>query len=205
MLFMSRVPELSRLSLLKCLPAIVVLLLGTAALAESQPKGDREAYFVAANQPKMQDRLRELELFASSTETSDLKTNAFELMSWYYKQLGAESEANRWARQLLTHDAENPLALSVLVENARRANPTTISPESLGFAQRGLRRAERFEKPDGLPDAEFVQLRHRMLGILNGTLGYSYFQQKDYGNARIYLRRALTSIPDDTYYVYALA
>jgi tetratricopeptide (TPR) repeat protein len=203
--FISRVPELSRLSFFKYSVAVVVVLLGTAAFPASAARGDREAYFAAANQPKMQDRLRELELFASSTETSDLKIHALELMSWYYKQLGAEAEANRWARQLLTFDAENPLALSVLVENARRANPTAISQETLSFAQRGLRRAERFEKPDALPDVEFVQLRQRMLGILNGTVGYFYFQQKDYANARTYLRKALSFIPDDTYYVYALA
>ncbi|MCI0347787.1 MAG: VWA domain-containing protein [Acidobacteriales bacterium] len=201
---MSSVAEASRSFSMKHL-ATVLILLSTTAFAGSPVRGDREAYFAAANQPKMQDRLRELELFASSTETTDLKIHALELMAWYQKQLGAETEANRWARQLLTYDAENPLGLSVLVENARRANPTTISPETLGFAQRGLRRAERYEKPDALPHTEFVQLRQRMLGVLNGTLGYFHFQQKDYGNARTYLPKALTYMPDDTYYVYALA
>lgn len=202
--FIRRVPAPSR-----CLKWLVALsslsVLSTLTFSAERPRGDRETYFAAANQPKMQDRLRELELFASSTETTNLKIHALELMSWYYKQLGAEIEANRWAKQLLTYDTENPLALSVLVENARRANPAAISPETLGFAQRGLRRAERYEKPDALPDAEFVQLRQTMLGILNGTVGYSYFQQKDYSNARPYLRKALSSVPDDTHYIYALA
>ena len=204
MSLMSRSEIGNRFPLKLICAAVTVALVATLAFA-APAKGDREAYFAAANQPKMQDRLRELELFASSTETTDLKIHALELMAWYYKQLGAEIEANRWAKQLLAHDAENPLALSVLVENARRANPTSISPETLSFAQRGLRRAERYGKPDALPDAEFVQLRQSMLGVLNGTVGYSYFQQKDYANARPYLRKALSSLPDDTYYVYALA
>lgn len=186
------------------LPAIIVLAYG-AALAAAPVMGDRETYLHAANQPKMQDRLRELELFASSTETTNLKIQALELMAWYYKQLGAEAEANRWGRQLLSFDGENPLALSVLVENARRANPTVISPETLDLAQRGLRRAERFEKPEGMPDGEWVQLRQRMLGILNGTVGYSSFQKQDYANARTSLRKAVNFMPDDAYYVYALA
>src|SRR5919109_3471682 len=130
MLFIRRGPALSRcLSLkLKWLIALSSFaVLSPFTLSAEHPRGDRETYFAAANQLKMQDRLRELELFASSTETTDLKIHALELMSWYYKQLGAENEANRWARQLLTFDVENPLALSVLVENERRANPATVS------------------------------------------------------------------------------
>jgi hypothetical protein len=205
---MSRVPALKRsLIPLKVRSGAVVALFAMAAatcLAAAPPTGDHEAYLKAAKQPRMQDRLRDLELFASSTETTAFKIQALELMAWYYKQLGDESNANLWARQLLTFDQENPLALAVLVENARRINPNLVSPESLTWAQRGLRRADRFEKPEGLPDSEFAQLRQRMLGILNGTLGYAYFQQKDYTRARGYLRTAVAFIPDDAQFVYAL-
>jgi hypothetical protein len=197
--------RMPRTGAVKFILLAIIVPASAVAFAASPVMGDRETYLHAANQPKMQDRLRELELFASSTETTNLKIQALELMAWYYKQLGAEAEANRWARQLLSFDGENPLALSVLVENARRANPTAISPETLDLAQRGLRRAERFEKPEGMPDGEWMQLRQRMLGILNGTLGYSSFQKQDFSNARNYLRKAVTFVPDDAYYVYALA
>lgn len=187
------------------LTALLFALMPANLIASSPVMGDRESYRKAAQQPKMQDRLRELELFASSTETTDLKIQALVLMAWYYKQLGAEAEANRWARQLLTLDRENPLGLAVLVENARRANPATVSTETFDFAQRGVRRAERFAKPEGMPDSEFTQLRQRMLGILHGTIGYFHFQQKDYANARGNLRKAVTFLPGDAHYVYALA
>src|SRR6266850_572295 len=204
---MSRAPELNRSHIplpLKYVGVFVLLVSATAGFAASPLMGEHDSYLKAARQPRMQDRLRELELFASSTETTALKIQALELMAWYYKQLGDETNANLWARQLLSFDRENPMALAVLVENARRVNPNTVSAESLGWAQSGLRRAERFDKPEGMPEAEFAQLRQRMNGILNGTLGYSAFLKQDYANARTYLRTAVGSMPDDTQFVYAL-
>jgi hypothetical protein len=205
---MSRVPALNRslvpLQFRSVASLAVLIFLVANCFAASPVMGDHETYLKAAKQPKMQDRLRELELFASSTETTALKTQALELMAWYYKQLGDEANANLWAKQLLTFDQENPLALAVLVENARRATPAAVSPETLSFAQRGLRRAERFEKPEGLPEAEFAQLRQRMLGTLHGTIGYALFQQRDYRNARTHLRTAVSFMADDAQFVYAL-
>jgi hypothetical protein len=185
--------------------AVITLVMAVAlpATAQSADTTAIDAYLHAITQTQVTSRLAALERFASSTPASSLRVDALEWIVWDERQTGNEAAAENWARQLLSADADNALALALTTDAARRRGlPPTSYIES---AKRGATNVDRLRRPEGMDHAQFTLLKQQTQGMLNAAVGFAAVERKDFAAARVSLAKAVTAAPTDSQYVYGLA
>lgn len=183
-----------------CVVIFAALLLGSAALAQVP---DYAPYDRAIAQTSSSARTAALEDLLTRTPAGPLRQDALSWLAWEYHRIGNGKQAATAARELLGVDPENVLALALLSSNTA-ASVEEPSDSALSSAKRGIARFEHLQKPRGMGDGDFAALKREAYGMLNATVGYGYYQRKDYVTARGYLRNAVAVYPNDSRYAYAL-
>lgn len=166
-----------------------------------QQVGEQQEYQAAVSKPQGPEQLAALEKFITAHPQSRLKLDALELLVWDARTSAGLADLEYWTEQLLSVAPDNPLAAAVIIGNS--LNISSENPVSR--AKRTLPALERFDRPEGLSHDDFTAMKDFATATLNGVVGYSYFEQKDFVSARPYLRKAVELNPRNAQYTYTLA
>lgn len=102
-------------------------------------------------------------------------------------------------------DEARALAIDVFIKRSEAGRGNKAASASLGpEAERGIRSVARWQKPSGMGNAEFKNLRLQMTSIFQGAAGFAALQAKDYGTARAHYRKAIRVSPNNLQDVYQL-
>lgn len=195
-----------------CAAIIIFFLAGVPrAVAQATDTTHIDAYLKAITQANTNSRLSALERFAAGAPTSNLKMDALEWIVWDEEQTHNDAAAAKWARELLTSDPDNALALAVLTAHQQR--PTVAVRHAASTrrtaeedpVQRGLLSLGRLRRPEGMSFDEFSRLRQYSQATLAAAAGSEALERKDYSLARELLGQAVAASPNDPRLVYALA
>src|SRR5438094_10320360 len=122
--------------------------------------------------------------------------------------MGAYQKANNAAKmadaanRLLAVNPDNVRALALLAVTERAAQKWSDASQ---HATRGLQAIQKWQKPDGVSDADFQKQKNQLTAALNSIAGFSALQLKDYANAQKYLRASVDDNPSNIEYVYPSA
>lgn len=169
--------------------------------AQNSPAAEQQEYQAAVSQPQGPEQLAALEKFVTAHPQSRLKLDALEMLVWDARTSAGLADLEYWTGQLLSMAPDNPLAAAVIIGNS--LNISSENPVSR--AKRTLTALERFDRPEGLSHDDFAKMKDFATATLNGVVGYSYFEQKDFVSARPYLRKAVEMKPSNAQYTYTLA
>lgn len=180
---------------------LVALILSVPLLAQTG-NTEQADYAAAASKEVPSARLRALENFLAAHPQSALKLDATELLVWNSRTAGSLADLEHWTAQLLSSSPDNPLAAAVIIGSSLPiGNPEPPADR----AERALAALDHFDRPEGFSHADFTAMKSFVLGTLNGVVGYSYFEQKDFAAARPYLRKAVELSPNNAQFTYTLA
>ncbi|HYH00778.1 MAG TPA: VWA domain-containing protein [Terriglobales bacterium] len=194
--------ERGRICVLLLFATVTLIVLGIPSFAQSQ---DTLSYNSAVAERTTSARVAGLEDFLTSAPASTLRPSALAWLAWEYHRSGNAAQSSSAARELLALEPENALALALLTAlRSDEASSSKVDDQAFSMAKRGIANFERLQKPQGMDDASFAALKREIYGMLNATVGFAYFEGKDYVTARGYLRNAVAVRPDDSRYVYAL-
>jgi tetratricopeptide (TPR) repeat protein len=172
------------------------------------------AYVGAIGQKDPAAQISGLEAFLTQYPSSIMKVPALQTLMGDYQQTNNQPKTMETAAKLVTADSCNVRALTLLSYFDRLkaqggdANATQDLADAKKYAQQGLDCLPKFTKPDGTSDADFQKLKDQMTGIFNAALGLAALTDKNYDDARKYLRAAVDANPDsqkDFSVVYPLA
>ncbi len=177
------------------------------AIAQASPSNELSEYTNAVARAQPADRLSHLERFSMNARLGPLKIEALQFVIWEYLRNQNLPHALTWANQLRTFDQDDALALAVISDHARNtlqaANPTP--KQVIAMARQGLDALPQLQRPLGMSQTDFAELRQRAQVMLAGAAGWAELQRKDYADARSYLRQSVALDPDNAQNVYALA
>lgn len=176
-----------------------LLSLSLAAQAGSPEQAD---YAAAASKAQPAERLSALENFLNAHPQSSLKLDVLELLVWNSRTSGSIADLEHWTTQLLATSPDNPLAAAVMIGSSLPIGPTEPPADR---AKRAITALDHFDRPEGFSHADFSAMKDFVVATLNGVVGYSYFEQKDFAAARPYLRKALERVPNNAQFTYTLA
>src|SRR5580704_2911722 len=193
----------------------------SAAPAQAQPAAapvieDPAEYnaYVGAIGQKDAAQISGLEAFLTQYPNSIMKVAALQTLMQDYQQAGNQQKTLDMATKLVAADTCNVRALTILAYFDRLkaqggdANAQQDLVDAKKYAQQGLDCLPKFTKPDGTSDADFQKLKDQMTGVFNAALGLAALTDKNYDDARKYLRAAVDGNPDsqkDFSVVYPLA
>ncbi len=178
---------------------ICILVVGAAAQTSTTEQAD---YTAAASKAAPADRIAALEKFLAAHPQSALKLDALELLVWNSRTAGSIADLEHWTSQLLEASPANPLAAAVVIGNSLPiGNPEPPADR----AKRAISALDHFDRPEGFSHPDFAAMRNFVVATLNGVVGYSYFEQKEFASARPYLRKAVELAPNNSQFVYTLA
>jgi len=172
------------------------------------------AYVGAVGQADPKAKISGLEAFVTQYPNSVMKNQALEILMGTYQQTGNTQKTIDTAAKLVAADTCNERALALLAFLDRiqaqggAANATQLLADGKKYAQQGMDCMPKFAKPEGTSDADFQKMKDQMTGIYNAVLGIAALTDKNYPDARKYLRAALDGTPDtpkDFSIVYPLA
>lgn len=191
-----------------CFPRLVVrvaiLMAGLflAAVASAQAP-DSASFDRAIAKANSSTRVAALEDLLARTPAGPLRQDALAWLAWEYHRMGRNKQAASAASELLTLDPENVLGLALASSDASAASSGKPGL-SVSMAERGIARFEYLQRLRGMDDGNFAALKREVYGLLNATVGYEFYQRKDYVTARGYLRNAVAVFPNDPRFTYAL-
>lgn len=180
---------------------LLVAAILTTIPACAQTAAEQQEYQAAVAKPRGPEQTSALEKFAASHPQSRLKIDALELLVWNARGSARVADLEYWTGQLLSVAPENPLASAVILGEG--LNISSENRES--YAKRTLPKIESLDRPEGMSHDDFAALKNFVTATLNGIVGYSYFEQKDFASARPYLRKAVEINPRNAQYTYTLA
>jgi len=181
--------------------AAIVFTLPLAAFSQTTTE---TIYMSAAAQPSGHARIAALEEFLSRAP-ADHRSDALEILICEYSRAKNEKQAASAARELLSIDASNPFALAALANGGSERAHTKEQRSALAQHQiQALRNLEHLPKPAGITDAEFMAMNRAAYATLSAAIGSAYFKDKDYEQARAYLRNAVAVQAENSQYVYQL-
>ncbi len=182
----------------------VVSLTASTALAQSMSL--EQLYRQAVNQPAGPPRIAALENVLQRANGDPIRLDALEVLVWEYAHSNSQ-QAGQAARELQSVDEANPLALAVLKSGAgiTQSKSSSGQREQAEKLATALRSVERMHRPQDMPEPEYAQLQRWTYALLSGSAGMSYFGAKDFESARTYLQRALSVMPKNGTWAYALA
>ncbi len=170
----------------------------TAQTGNSEPAD----YAAAASKAQPAERLAALENFLNAHPQGALRLDALELLVWNSRTSGSIADLEHWTTQLLATAADNPLAAAVMIGSSLPIG----SPEPpADRAKRAISALDHFDRPEGFSHDDFAAMKNFVVATLNGVVGYSYFEQKDFAAARPYLRKAVELVPNNAQFAYTLA
>jgi hypothetical protein len=184
------------------LSGVLLLLVLSAPLLCQNNSSEESAYQTAASKPQPADRLKALEDFLASHPQSALKLDALELLVWNSRSSGSVADLEHWSSQLLSVSPENPLAAAVIIDSSL---PIGTPEPPADRAKRAIGVLEHFDRPEGFSHGDFAAMKNFVIATLNGVVGYSYFEQKEFAAARPYLRKAVDLLPNNAQFAYTLA
>jgi tetratricopeptide (TPR) repeat protein len=172
------------------------------------------AYVGAINQKDPAARISGLEAFLTQYPNSIMKVDALQTLMGDYQQTNNQAKTMDTATKLVAADPTNERAMALLAYFDRLkaqggdANATQDLADAKKYSQMGLDGMAKFSKPQGMSDGDFQKLKDQMTGIFNAALGLAALTDKNYDDARKYLRAAVDATPDtqkDFSVVYPLA
>ena len=181
---------------------VAILLIFTGALAAQTSNSDQGEYAAAASQSQPAQRLAALERFLAANPQSPLKLDALELLVWNNRTSGSIADLEHWTSQLLATSQDNPLAAAVIIGSSL---PIGGHEPPADRAKRAITALDHFDRPEGFSHDDFAAMKNYVVATLNGVVGYSYFEQKEFASARPYLRKAVELLPDNAQFAYTLA
>jgi len=172
------------------------------------------AYVGAIGQKDPAALISGLEAFLTTYPNSVMKTTALGVLMGAYQQTNNPAKTTETATKLVAADPCNERALALLAYLDRvRAqggdpNARQLLADAKKYGQQGEDCLPKFTKIDNSPDADFQKLKDQMHGIFSAALGIAALTDKNYPDARKYLRAAVDISPDsqkDFSLVYPLA
>ena len=185
---------------------LLALFAAAPALLAQQSPNELTQYTSAVALANPSDRVVQLERFAIHAQSAPLKIEALEFVVWEYLRTHNDARALAWARPLSDADADNPVAIALLSNEARQSMENgKMKPEKLlAMARRGLNNLPQLRRPLGMNESEFTQLSRQVNALLSGAAGSAELRMKDYVSARLYLHNAVYVNPDSVQDTYAL-
>jgi tetratricopeptide (TPR) repeat protein len=181
----------------------VALLFFFALQLPAQTGNSEQAdYAAAASKVQATERLSALERFLLAHPQSALKLDALELLVWNSRTSGSIADLEHWTTQLLATSPDNPLAAAIMIGSSLPIGPAEPPADR---AKRAIGALDHFDRPEGFSHADFSAMKNFVVATLNGVVGYSYFEQKDFAAARPYLRKAVELAPNNAQLTYTLA
>ncbi|HLH09424.1 MAG TPA: hypothetical protein VKW78_19455 [Terriglobales bacterium] len=188
---------------------------GTAAPAQQKKEiknpAEYNAYMGAIQQTDPNAKASALEAFLQTYPDSVMKEDALELLMRTYQQTNNLPKTEDAANRLLQVNPKNVTALALL-SYARRMQALQGGPnaqqtlaQAADYGQRGIEALETYQKPEGMNDQQFAQLKTQLAGIFNASVGLNALQTKDYPKAQSHLAVAVASNPTDFATTYQLA
>jgi hypothetical protein len=177
---------------------------------EIKDPAEYNAYVGAVQQADPAAKISGLEAFLTQYPNSVMKEDALEILMGTYQQKGDPVKMGDAAQRLLAVNPNNVRALALLAYSKRiqaqaGQNPQQNLADAKQYGEKGLAALEKFNKPDGMPDADYQNLKKQMSGIFNAAMGVAALQAKDYPSATKALRAAVEVSPTDFSIVYPLA
>ena len=189
---------------LKAIPLLLcTLLLTDASFAQSGDTRGLDAYTNAVKQPLLMGRIHAMEEFLHVSGNSRLRTDGLEFLIWDYMRIGNRAQTADYGQELFKADSGNPIAIAVRA--AANLEALDSPANRLGQLKGALERLDNLRKPEGMTDSEFRLLKNQTRTTLNGSLGLTSLELRDYQAARNYLIEAVSATPDDGRLVYGLA
>jgi tetratricopeptide (TPR) repeat protein len=184
------------------LPGVLLVLVLSATLSAQSINSEQSDYQAAAAKAQPSERLKALEGFLAAHPQSALKLDALELLVWNSRTAGSLADLEHWTAQLLSASAANPLAAAVIIDSSLPiGNPQPPADR----AKQAIGALDHFDRPEGFSHDDFSAMKNFVVATLNGVVGYSYFEQKDFAAARPYLRKAVDLLPNNAQFTYTLA
>jgi hypothetical protein len=139
-----------------------------------------------------------------------MKEDALEILMGTYQQKNDATKMGDTAQRLLQMNPNNVRALALLAYTKRvkaqgGENPQQNLAEAKQYGEKGLTALQSFNKPEGMSDADYNNLKKQMGGIFNAAVGVAALQAKDNATAAKDLRAAVEVTPTDFSIVYPLA
>jgi VWA domain-containing protein len=182
---------------------LVVLLASTGAFSQNS----LDLYTTAARQSRIADRMAGMERFIAAYPTSGLHEDALEFLVWDSLESGQREQSRTRATELRQLDPQNALALAIISESLSESANGNRKEIQQGFelAKSGIQSYPKLRRPEGMGDGEFIQMQREVVCILDGETGLGFLAQKDYRNARSYLRQSISIKPQDARYLYGMS
>ncbi len=185
-------------------PLLLVLL---AATGSGFSQNSLDLYTTAVRQSRIADRMAGMERFLAAAPNSALREDALEFLVWDSLESGQREQARARAAELRELDAQNSLAIAILAESLSETAGSNRKAMQQGFelAKSGIQSYAKLRHPEGMADGEFILMQREVVCILDGETGLGFLAQKDYRNARTYLRQSIAIKPQDPRYLYGMS
>jgi hypothetical protein len=189
---------------------------GSAAPAQQKKEiknpAEYNAYMGAIQQTDPTAKTAALEAFLQTYPDSVMKEDALELLMRTYQQTNNLPKTEDAATRLLQANPNNVTALALLSYSKRMQALSTqgaAAQQSLqqaaDYGQKGITALQTYQKPEGMTDDQFAQLKTQLAGIFNASVGLNALQTKDYASAQSHLAVAAAANPTDFATTYQLA
>lgn len=213
---------------------MLVLMFATAAIGQSAPQqpaagqagsaapaqqkkeiknpAEYNAYMGAIQQTDPTAKAAALEAFLQTYPDSVMKEDALELLMRTYQQTNNLPKTEDAATRLLQANPNNVTALALLSYSKRMqalssqgAGAQQALQQAADYGQKGITALQTYQKPEGMTDDQFTQLKTQLAGIFNASVGLNALQTKDYASAQSHLAVAAAANPTDFATTYQLA
>jgi hypothetical protein len=188
---------------------------GSAAPAQQKKEiknpAEYNAYMGAIQQTDPTAKAAALEAFLQTYPDSVMKEDALELLMRTYQQTNNLQKTEDAAVKLLQASPNNVTALALLSYSKRMqalaggADAPQKLQQAAEYGQKGISALQTYQKPEGMTDDQFTQLKTQLAGIFNASVGLNALQTKDYANAQSHLAVAAAANPTDFATTYQLA
>jgi hypothetical protein len=170
---------------------------------EIKDPAEYNAYMGALNQQDPNAKISGLEAFLAQYPNSVMKEDATELLMGAYQQAGNSAKMLETAQKVLQVNPCNLRALALIAYTKRAmaeaggAGAAQNLTEAGQAGEKGLQCVQTAQKPDGVSQADFDNLKKQTSQIFNGAAGMAALQAKDYAKAEQYLTAAVLAEPQD--------
>ncbi|MCU1219930.1 MAG: hypothetical protein JWN42_1127 [Candidatus Angelobacter sp.] len=169
---------------------------------------ESKAYISASNTTDFLEKGAAMEAFVARYPASVFKSDALQEAMDSYQLGGNIPKVEETAKRLLSVDDSNVRALMVLtfVSRSQLADADVTKLDDLCTSSRkGIAVLPRWQKPEGMADANFVAMKSGMSEIFYGGAGFCALSHNSYDVARDNYLKALAINPEDMANNYQLA
>jgi tetratricopeptide (TPR) repeat protein len=194
------------------LGAIVLCVAFTLGTAQGQKTvkdpAEYDTYMTAMNTQDPAQKAQLMEAFVKQYPDSIIKVEALEQAMGAYQQAGNGSKMVEMAERIRQLAPDNVRALAIVAAISRTqatgADQAALKEACLS-SQAGLKLLPSWQKPEGVSDADFENMRTKMADFFNGAAGLCALRAKDYSQARDFFTQAFQIDPTNFQDVYQLS